>query len=130
VLARRLLLFASLVLIAAAFSSALTTPPVREDERTTPTTPIRGVAAIPGSERIRAELPAKDPIVVDLGAVVELDVSAEEPDRVELVDLAIDAPVAPGTPATLVVTTDRIGTFPITLRLSGEQVGTLEVRAP
>jgi len=125
VLARRLLLFASLLLLVSALSSALRP---REDDgsggRSNPAVPAGS------SERVRASLPADDPVRADVGDVVELTVRTEEAERAEIRDLGIDGPADPGLPATLLVLADRPGEFPVTLRYSGLRVGTLEVRVP
>ncbi len=123
-----MLLFASLVLLSAAFASALTTTP--EKDRTT-----TGTASVPPStglstERVQAELPATEPVIARIGDVVQIDVTATEADRVEILDLGIGQPVNRDTPTSIVLVADRAGTFPVTLRLAGERIGTLEVRAP
>ena len=123
-LARRLLLFASLLLLASALSSAL-----RPDDEPSRDSSAPAITAAP-SDRVRASLPAVDPVRVRLGDVVELTVRAEQAERAEIRDLGIDGPADPGLPATLLVVADRAGRFPVTLRYSGERVGTLEVRAP
>ncbi|WP_372790343.1 hypothetical protein [Paraconexibacter sp.] len=127
-LARRLLLFASLVLLSAAFASALTTTTTSEDSgsATAPVVPSTGT----GTERVRGELPARKPVLASVGDVVELDVSSDVADRVEIRDLGVEQSVEADAATTVVVIADRTGTFPISLRLSGERIGTLEVRDP
>lgn len=121
-LARRLLLFAALMLLAIAAAGALA--PQEDDAGPgTPTAP----AAAP-SDRVRASLPADEPVVAEVGDVVELTVRADVAERVEIRDLGVDAAVGPGLPATLLVIPDRAGRFPVTLRYGGKRVGTLDVR--
>jgi hypothetical protein len=79
---------------------------------------------------VTAVLPSDDPVLASVGDIVELTVRSEQADRAEVFDLAVDAPTDARTPATLLVIADRAGRFPVTLRYSGEQVGTLDVRAP
>lgn len=124
-LARRLLLFASLLLLASALSSALRP----RDGGGTRDRSAPVIAAAP-ADRVRAALPADDPVRADVGDVVELTVRTEQAERAEVRDFGIDGPADPGLPATLLLVVDRAGTFPVTLRYSGEQVGTLEVREP
>lgn len=123
VLARRILLFCSIVLLAAALSSALTTPS-RDDGDETVTPPV--AAAAPG-DRVTATLPAEPDVAARVGDVVELTVDADATERVEIRGLGVDAAVGPGLPGKLLVVTDRAGEFPVTLRYSGREVGTLTV---
>lgn len=122
--ARRVLLFCSIVLLAAALSSALTSS-TREDADDAPVA-LAPPAAAP-DDRVRAKLPSEAPVVAELGDVVELDVRAETTERVEIRALGVDAAVGPGLPAKLLVITDRAGEFPVTLRYSGRKIGTLTV---
>ena len=124
-LARRLLLFASLLLLASALGSALGP---REDAGRRDQSSL-APAPLP-SNRVTASLPSDDPVLADVGDIVELTVRSEQADRAEVDDLGIDAPTDARTPATLLVVADRAGRFPVTLRYSGERVGTLDVRAP
>jgi hypothetical protein len=125
VLARRLLLFASLLLLASALGSALRP---REDTGRRDRSALNP-APLP-ADRVTAVLPSDDPVLASVGDIVELTVRSEQADRAEVFDLAVDAPTDARTPATLLVIADRAGRFPVTLRYSGEQVGTLDVRAP
>lgn len=121
VLARRLLLFAALLLLASAVAGSLA--PEEDDGPATTPAP----AAAP-SDRVRASLPADEPVVAEVGDVVELTVRADVAERVEIRDLGVDAAVGPDLPATLLLVADRAGRFPVTLRYGGTRVGTLDVR--
>lgn len=125
VLARRLLLFCSIVLLAAALSSALTTS-TRDDGQESVTPPV---AAPAPTARVMAALPGDDTVSARVGDVVELNVTADETERVEIRDLGVDAVVGPGLPAKLLVVADRAGEFAVTLRYSGREIGTLTVAA-
>ncbi len=124
VLARRILLFCSIVLLAAALSSALTTS-TRDDGQDAVAPPV--AAAAPPTARVTAALPDDATVSAQVGDVVELNVTADEPERVEIRDLGVDAVVGPGLPAKLLVVTDRAGEFAVTLRYSGREIGTLTV---
>lgn len=125
VLARRMLLFFSIVLLAAALSSALTASTRDEaDEAPTPLT-----RRTDPQDRVTATLPSSRPVKALVGDVVLLTVRAEDAERVEIRPLGVDAAVGPGLPATLLLVADRVGEFPVTLRYSGREIGTLTVRA-
>lgn len=123
VLARRILLFCTIVLLAAALSSALTAP--TRDGEDAPTAPA--VARSAPDDRVTARLPAKAEVRARVGDIVELDVRAETTDRVEIRPLGVDAAVGPGLQATLLLVADREGEFPVTLRYTGRTIGTLVV---
>ena len=126
-LARRILLYTAVLLLALTIASALTPRDDEGDDTPTTTTPRAGSPSAP--DRVEAAFPSEDPVRVREGDIVEVTVEATEADRVAIEDLGIRGPVGPGLDAPLVFVADRAGTFPVTLRFTERTIGTLTVRA-
>ncbi len=126
-LARRILLYTAVLLLALTIASALTPRDDDGDDATTTTTPRAGSPSAP--DRVDATFPAPDPVRVREGDIVEVTVKATEADRVAIEDLGIRGAVGPGLDAPIVFVADVPGTFPVTLRFTDRTIGTLTVRA-
>ena len=126
-LLRRLLLLVAVLVMVAAIASAIAPGPERQP------TPLAPSPAFPGAvatSRVTGRLPADDVVHAVVGDVVDLTVTADVEDTVQIVDLGLDAPVDPQTPARFELVADQPGRFPVTLEVAGTRVGTLEVSAP
>ncbi|MEA2256235.1 MAG: hypothetical protein QOG35_2280 [Solirubrobacteraceae bacterium] len=121
--ARRFLLLAVLLLIAAALASTLV---AREQPGAgRPPAPIAPGPATPAPE-VTAQLPGAT-VRARVGDLVTLDVRSKTLDTAEIVALGVHAPVEPGIPGQLQFTADRPGRFAVVLRDAATRVGTLQV---
>jgi hypothetical protein len=128
VLARRILLYTAVLLLALTIASAFN-PRDDEDDDAPPTATVPRAGSPSAPERVEVAFPASDPVRVRVGDIVEISVKAPEADRVAIEDLGVRGPVGPGIDSPLVVVADRAGTFPVTLRFTERRIGTLTVRA-
>ncbi|PTL56091.1 MULTISPECIES: hypothetical protein [Solirubrobacterales] len=123
-LARRLLLLLSILLLTAALSSALTASS-RDDGDDAP--PLRLTPPTSPDDRVTANLPAERAVRARVGDVVVLRVRSADADRAEIRGLGVDVAVGSGLDGELLLVADRPGRFPVTLRYSGREIGTLAV---
>lgn len=123
--ARRILIFVVLLLVIAVTASALA--PRNDDVRSTPS--AGPLPAAPPADVVDATLPGMREVRAELGDVVNLRVSDDSSDEVEIVDLGLNAPVEPDLPAELTFVADRVGRFAVTLREAGDDLGAVVIRA-
>jgi hypothetical protein len=125
-LLRRMLLFASLLLVMGAIASAFTP---RKDRATAPP---RASAPAPAANtqprRIEATLPADTPVRARVGDIVRLSVRAPGPEQVDIPDLGVSEPADTGVPAVFEIVTDQQGRYPVMLSLADKSVGVVEVQ--
>jgi len=121
---RRVLFAAAILLALAALLSSLSP---REQRAVTPTRSQQDAAAERLARTVSGRLPADKVVRAREGSVVELEVMSPQADEVQIDDLGVSAPVQPDLPAELRFVADEAGRFPVTLRDSGERLGTLEV---
>jgi hypothetical protein len=122
---RRLMLFAVLLLLIATVASA-----VAPSERDTAVRSVetKPVPALPVADTVDGALPQDRRVRARVGDIVQLEVTHDERDVVEIPTLGISEPVEPGIPALLVFDADREGRFGVRLRIAGKRLGTVEVR--
>jgi hypothetical protein len=129
-LLRRLLLFASLLLVMGAIASAIaprrrdTTAPPRSAAGATPT----DLAAAAPARRVNARLPGK-PVRLTVGDIVSLHVSAPGPEQVDIPDLGLSEPADAGVPADFEFVADQPGRYPVVLGIAGRNAGLVEIAA-
>ena len=121
---RRLALFFVLLILIGAIADAIapreqTAPPV--------TTPPAAPAA-PAADIVHGRLPGVADVVAHVGDVVQIDVSHDAQDVVQVPSLGIAEPVERDIDAQLVFDADRAGRFAVTLRDAGKRLGTVEVK--
>ena len=121
---RRVLFAAAILLALAALLSSLSP---REQRAVSPSRPQQDAAAGQRARTVSGRLPADKVVRAREGNVVNLEVMSRQADEVEVDDLGVSAPVQPDLPAQLHFVAEEAGRFPVTLRDSGERVGTLEV---
>ena len=121
---RRVLFAAAILLALAALLSSLSP---RAQRAVTPSRPQQGAVAERPARTVSGRLPADKVVRAREGSVVELEVTNPQADEVRIDDLGVSAPVEPDLPADLRFVADEAGRFPVTLRDSGERLGTLEV---
>jgi hypothetical protein len=121
---RRVLFAAAILLALAALLSSLSP---RERRAVAPSRTQQEAAAERRARTVSGRLPADKVVRAREGNVVELEVMSEQADEVRIDDLGVSAPVQPDLPAELRFVADEAGRFPVTLRDSGERLGTLEV---
>jgi hypothetical protein len=133
--ARRLLLFAAVLLAVGALAAALAPTELRRPattQRTTP--PPRATPARPAAPRatvsrtLRAGARGAQVLHARVGDRVVLTVEAEGPDEVAIGELRF-ASVDAFSPARFDFIAERPGTFPIRLRQAGRDLGRLVVQA-
>ena len=126
-LSPRRVLFAAAVLLALAALLSSLSP--REERAVAPSRTEQDAAARrPAAHGRPAGLPADKVVRAREGDVVDLEVMSAQPDEARIDDLGVSGPAGPGLPADLRFVADQAGRFPVTLRDSGERVGTLERR--
>lgn len=79
------------------------------------------------TQRVAGHVPDAEPIRARLGDVVRIEAKVEADDVVVVDDLGITTPVTAGIPALIELVATQAGSFPITLRYSGKEIGTLVV---
>ncbi len=125
-MARRVLIIFAVVLLMTALVGAFS-----GDDNEAVKPPERPAGAPVGElQVVDAQLPGDEIVRVAVGDLVELEVTADEPDSVSIDGLGLTEAVAPGAPAELSFLADRAGSFPVQLTLSEERVGRLVVEAP
>jgi hypothetical protein len=124
---RRLVLFVVLLIAIGAVASA--TVPREQDA------PVRKPApsappgdASPAANVVEARLPGRRDVRARVGDIVQLDVTHNAADVVQVVGLGLSEPVEPGLAARLVFDADHAGRFAVTLRDAQRRVGTIDVR--
>jgi hypothetical protein len=122
---RRVLLFVVLLVVIGAVASA--TVPREQDAPERPTTP-EPAPATPQADVVEAKLPGRSDVRARVGDIVQLEVSHEAQDEVQIPTLGVSEPVDPGLPAQLVFDADRPGRFAVTLRDAEKRVGTVDVQ--
>jgi hypothetical protein len=120
---RRVLLFVALLIVIGAVASATVPreqdPPVR---RTLPA-PVQG----PAADVVVGRLPGARDVRARVGDIVQIQVTNDAQDTVQVVALGLSEPVERGIPAQLVFDADRPGRFAVTLRDAARRIGTVEV---
>jgi hypothetical protein len=122
---RRVLLFVVLLLVIGAVASA--TVPREQDAPVGRSTPEPAPAA-PAADVVAAKLPGKSDVRARVGDIVELEVTHDAQDEVQIPTLGVAEPVDPGLPARLVFDADRPGRFAVTLRDAEKRIGTVDVK--
>ena len=118
---RRLALFFVLLILIGAIADA-----IAPREQTAP--PVTTPPAAPAADIVRGRLPAVADVVAHVGDVVQIDVSHDAQDVVQVPSLGIAEPVERDIDAQLVFDADRAGRFAVTLRDAGRRLGTVEVK--
>lgn len=122
---RRLLLLGGVLLFVAAAASALA--PRGGLDGPSPAVAPADTGTPPSVTVARGALPADQVIEATVGDVVELTVTADRPDEVEIPSLELRSAVDSGLPAKMRFVVDRAGRFRVRLRFSGDSVGVVEV---
>jgi Na+-transporting methylmalonyl-CoA/oxaloacetate decarboxylase gamma subunit len=122
---RRVLLFVVLLVVIGAVASA--TVPREQDAPERQTTPEPAPVS-PAAEVVEAKLPGKSDVRARVGDIVQLQVSHDAQDEVQIPTLGVSEPVDPGLPAQLVFDADRPGRFAVTLRDAEKRIGTVDVQ--
>jgi hypothetical protein len=123
---RRIVLFCLLLVVIGAIASAT----VPRERRAPAENPFPPAAAGPPADVVDGRLPSTKEIRAEVGDVLELDVSHDAEDVVQIPTLGVSDPVGPGTDGRLVFDADRPGRFAVTLRDAGRRIGTIEVKQP
>ena len=121
---RRVLVAAAVLLALAALLSSLSP---RTQRAVAPSRPQPDAGAGRPARTVSGRLPADKVVRAREGSVVELQVTNPQADEVRIDDLGVSAPVQPDLPADLRFVADEAGRVPVTLRDSGQRLGTLEV---
>jgi hypothetical protein len=124
---RSILLFVALLLLIAALASVIAPRGGNVVGRST-TQPPQLAAPPPAARTVTGQLPADRTVEATVGDIVELTVTADHPDEVQIFDLGLQAPVDADLPGVLQFVADEPGRFAVTLRDSGQRVGVLVVR--
>jgi hypothetical protein len=124
---RSILLFVALLLLIAALASVIAPREGNVVGRST-TQPPQLAPPPPAARTVTGQLPADGTVEATVGDVVDLTVTADHPDEVQIFDLGLQAPVDADLPGVLQFVADQPGRFAVTLRYSGERVGVLVVR--
>jgi hypothetical protein len=119
------MLFAVLLLLIATVASAVAPSERDTAVRSVETEPV---PALPAADTVDGALPQDRRVRARVGDIVQLEVTHDERDVVEIPTLGISEPVEPGIPALLVFDADREGRFGVRLRIAGKRLGTVEVR--
>jgi len=122
---RRVALFFVLLIVIGAIANA-TVP--REKQATAPTAPPTAAPASAPAGIVHARLPARNAVVAHVGDVVQIDVSHDAQDVVQVPALGLEEPVERNIDGQLVFDADRAGRFAVTLRDAGTRIGTLDVK--
>jgi hypothetical protein len=124
---RSILLFVAVLLVIAALASALA-PRERRLLTPTHTTSTQAAPATLPPQTVNASLPPAKTVKARPGDIVNLKVTYDQPDEVQIFDLGLHAPVGPSIPADLTFVATQTGSFPVTMRDSGAKVGTIQVQ--
>jgi hypothetical protein len=122
---RRVALFFVLLIVIGAIANA-TVP--REKGATAPTAPPAAAPTSAPADIVHARLPAQNAVVAHVGDVVQIDVSHDAQDVVQVPALGLEEPVERNIDGQLVFDADRAGRFAVTLRDAGTRIGTLDVK--
>jgi len=122
---RRVALFFVLLIVIGAIANA-TVP--REKQATAPTAPPTAAPASAPAGIVHARLPARNAVVAHVGDVVQIDVSHDAQDVVQVPALGLEEPVERNIDGQLVFDADQAGRFAVTLRDAGTRIGTLDVK--
>jgi hypothetical protein len=126
VLARRLLLFAAVLLLLATLAAALAPrPPLADAPPSALPASADGAGTI--ERRISAEPGESTVVSVRQGEILQLEVEGDLLDSVQLQGLDRIDGVEPLTPARFVVLGERPGVYPIRLLEAGRRIGRLEI---
>jgi hypothetical protein len=121
---RRVALFFVLLIVIGVIANA-TVP--RERDNPVETTPPLATPTAP-ADIVHARLPAENAIVAHVGNVLQIEVSHDAQDVVQVQALGVEEPVERGIDAQLVFDADRAGRFAVTLRDTGKRLGTIDVK--
>jgi hypothetical protein len=121
---RRVLLFCLLLVVIGAVASA-TVP--RDDDTAVRDTLPAGTPLAPPADVVKARLPAPGAVKAEVGDIVQLEVSHDAEDVVQVLSLGVSEPVERELDAQLVFDADRPGRFAVTLRDAGTRIGTVTV---
>ena len=124
-MARQLALWVA-ILFAIGLIAAAIAP--RQRVETAPVFPAPDTLAAPSSGAVEGTLPARAPVVADVGTIVRLRVGSENADHVVVDGLGVRAPVGPGTTGVVEFVADSPGSWPVRLDPSGTRIGTVEVQ--
>jgi hypothetical protein len=123
---RRMLLFATALLLVGAIVSAV----AQRDDR--PSAPARTAPAVAGAaggpRRIEATLPADSPVRARVGDVVHLSVKAPGPEQIDIPGLGLSEPADAQTPAVVDFVAPAKGSYDVNLSLANTKVGVVEVQ--
>jgi hypothetical protein len=129
---RRVILFCVLLVVIGVVASA--TVPRDKGAPVRRTLPAQAAPVPPADAAIgRLPGPADRPLRVvraQVGDVVQIDVTHDAEDVVEVPALGVAEPVEPGIDAQLVFDADQPGRFAVTLRDAGRRIGTIDVKQP
>jgi hypothetical protein len=125
---RRLLLFVVLLIAIGAVASATVPRQETSPDRRPVSTPSVPAQATPGANVVEARLPGRRDVRATVGDVIQLDVSHDAADVVQVTALGLEEPVEPGIDAELVFDADRPGRFAVTLRDAQRRVGVIDVK--
>jgi hypothetical protein len=112
------------ILLALSVVVALVTP---RPERADDPTPIRVTGARDVATPVSGTLPRDKVVRAHVGDLVDLTVTSNEPDSASSDELGLTEAVSRGAPAHFSFLALRAGRFDMTLLLSGETVGRIEV---
>jgi hypothetical protein len=121
---RRVLLFVALLIVIGAVASA--TVPREQDPPVRRTLPAP-VQSGPAADVVVGRLPGARDVRARVGDIVQIQVTNDAQDTVQVVALGLSEPVERGIPAQLVFDADRPGRFAVTLRDAARRIGTVEV---
>jgi hypothetical protein len=125
---RRVVLFVVLLIAIGAVAST-TAPRERGTPAQRPTAPPSVPApAAPTANVVEARLPGRREVRARVGDIVQLEVTHDAEDVVQVLALGLSEPVEPGIAAQLVFDADHAGRFAVTLRDAQRRVGTIDVR--
>jgi len=125
---RRLLLFVVLLIAIGAVASATVPRQETQPERRPAPAPTVPAQASPAANVIEARLPGRGDVRATVGDIVQLEVSHDAADVVQVTALGVEEPVDPDIPAQLVFDADRPGRFAVTLRDAQRRVGVIDVK--
>lgn len=124
-LLRRMLLFASLLLVLGAVASAIAPRQRAVRDRPAPRAAVpTGTTGPPPV--VTGTLPGKT-VRARIGDLVKLRATAIEPDLAQIDALGLTEPVEADLPADFEFAADQVGRFPVTLSVSGRRLGYVEV---
>ena len=123
-MARRLIMWATVLLAIGVIAAALAPPP---EEPAAPVFPAPTPPGVARGQAVEADLPSSTPVDAQVGDVVRLHVASAQPDRVSVAGLGVSAPVGPGSEGLVELVTDQPGRWTVRLDPAGTPIGVLEV---